>query len=193
MNPSQNFILVVIIIIFFTFFFVDNETVFSENCVLFLIMYFLKNERFREQVRRQHLERYINLSIFLSICSLITIGIMLFFAIKTQFSEQKTVFYILVVLFSSMFISFVITAIYFNNRLKDQEDTQRMRANNLSSMMIRNISSQQSLNNGFGIDPRYEYDPRMQMQNLSNNPNNINPIHKNSIINNSNNRHFARY
>ncbi len=158
-------------------------------------MYFLKNERFREKLRRQHLERYINFSIFLSICSLIIIGFMLFFAITSQFSEQKTVFYFLVVLFSFMFIGFVVTASYFNSRLKNQDDTQRLRANNLSTLMIRNIS-QQSINNDF--EQRYEYDQPLQMQILNPNAskiktNRMDRNFSNHPSNISNNRQFTRY
>jgi uncharacterized protein YacL len=157
-------------------------------------MFFLRNERFKEQVKRTNLERYVNLSITFSICSAILVGFALFFAITSQFSEQKTVFYFLVILFVLMFLAFVMISLHFHRKLKHKEEILRFRANNLSSIMIRNIN-QQSVFNEFASSG---YNLQLEMQSSGINKNkkrsfDNKPSSNNSNNSNNNNKQFTKY
>ena len=77
----------------------------------------------------------------------ILVAIMLYLAITCGFSEQKTVFCLMVFLFSCSFVISVCAAIFYKRRLNSQSDILRYRAANLSNIMMRNVASMHSLNN----------------------------------------------
>jgi hypothetical protein len=159
-------------------------------------MIFVKSERFREEVKRKHIELYIQLSSFLALITIILVGIMLFFAISSQFSEQKTVFYMLVVLFFMCFVILLCTAGHFCRKLETQEEILRARENNMSSFIMRNRQLNLNLNNirynnSHANGPRFEYNVNSQSVNsLNSNKSLINgrSMNSNPNLNNSNNR-----
>lgn len=100
---------------------------------------FNHGERFKQKLKRQHYQNYTRLTACLAVISLILVVIWLYFAIVTEFSEQKTVYSFLVVLFSICFFLAIFTSGHFYFRLRDEEDQFKVYTTNLMNAMTQSV------------------------------------------------------
>lgn len=100
---------------------------------------FNHSERFKQKLKRQHYQNYTRLTACLAVISLILVVIWLYFAIVTEFSEQKTVYSFLVVLFSICFFLAIFTSGHFYFRLRDEEDQFKVYTTNLMNAMTQSV------------------------------------------------------
>lgn len=107
---------------------------------------FLKAHKSSTNVKAQHQERCGQFSAILAFISLIFVGVMLYLAITSQFSEQKTVYYILFVISLILFIGLTGLSIYSVLKSIEKKQAHRNYQLNQRSLSISRNLSQSNLN-----------------------------------------------
>lgn len=117
------------------------------------------NDRFSSKVKARHQERIGHFCGLLAFMVLILVGVMLYMAITTQFSEQKTVYYIV---FALGIVAFgILTGITIHSVYKSTEKLESERVYNANQLASKRMAMAYSQN----LDEQFHNDIQLQIQN----------------------------